>query len=126
MLCVCVVCVCVLLHLACRAIQQQYFAEMERVSFRLLEAFALGLGLPPKALHPLFETRHGSFLRLNYYPVTPHAPADALGISEHKDAGFLTVLLQDEVPGLQVSQENSLKSVAVRAAGTRTFKLCAP
>ena len=75
---------------------------MERVSFRLLEAFALGLGQPPKALHPLFDTYHTSFLRLNYYPVTPGAAPDALGISDHKDAGFLTVLLQDEVPGLQV------------------------
>lgn len=75
---------------------------MERVAFRLLEALALGLGLQAKALHPLFETTHTSFLRLNYYPVTPGAPADALGISDHKDAGFLTLLLQDEVPGLQV------------------------
>ena len=32
-----------------------YLAEMERCAFRLLEAFCLGLGMPPSALHHLFE-----------------------------------------------------------------------
>ena len=75
---------------------------MEHISFKLLEVFALGLGQPAKALYPLFDTQHTSFLRLNYYPVTPNAEPGSLGISDHKDAGFLTVLVQDDVPGLQV------------------------
>jgi len=43
------------------------------------------------------ENQHTSYLRANYYP-----PCDSsenpppLGISPHKDAGFLTVLLQDD------------------------------
>lgn len=75
------------------------------MSFKLLEVFSLGLGLPAGALHPLFQDRHTSFLRLNYYPITPGAQPDGLGISDHKDAGFLTVLVQDEVPGLQVRRK---------------------
>jgi len=45
--------------------------------------------------------QHTSFLRLNYYP-TEHAKAQSeggeatLGVSRHSDAGFLTVLLQDD------------------------------
>jgi hypothetical protein len=35
-------------------------------------------------------------------PLVPNAPEDSLGISPHKDAGFLTVLVQDSTPGLQV------------------------
>jgi hypothetical protein len=35
---------------------------------------------------------------LLYYSATP----DSLGISPHKDAGFLTLLVQDDVAGLQV------------------------
>lgn len=120
-------------HAAMRA----YYAEMERCSFRLLEAFCLGLGLPPSALHHLFQGQHTSFLRLNYYPVHPeleggqqaqqaehaeqqaqHAEqqarqqeagqaeggqqAEQLGVNHHTDAGFLTILVQDEVPGLQM------------------------
>ena len=54
---------------------------------------------------------HSSFLRLNYYPPCPEpaietdtlVPADGeLGISHHSDAGAVTVLLQDGMPGLQV------------------------
>ena len=34
-----------------------YLAEVESCAFRLLEAFCLGLGMPPTALHHLFEVR---------------------------------------------------------------------
>jgi len=88
-----------------RSINEAYFKQMEHISFKLLEVFALGLGQPAKALYPLFDTQHTSFLRLNYYPVTPDAEPGSLGISDHKDAGFLTVLVQDDVPGLQVLRE---------------------
>lgn len=37
----------------------RYLEEMTRVSFKLLEAFALGLGLPANTLNPLFEVRVG-------------------------------------------------------------------
>jgi len=49
------------------------------------------------------KRHHTSYLRMNYYPVCPgdaavsEQPTDSpLGISPHKDAGFLTVLLQDD------------------------------
>ena len=37
-------------HAVCR-----YMAEMTRCAFKLAEAFCLGLGLEPEALHPLFQ-----------------------------------------------------------------------
>jgi hypothetical protein len=42
---------------------------------------------------PLMQV-HTSYLRLNYYPPNPD-PGNTLGISPHRDAGFLTVLWQD-------------------------------
>lgn len=73
------------------------------LAFKLLEIIAVSLGLPNKALHPLYQPSQSSRIRLNWYPVTPGAPANAFGVSHHKDSGFLTLLLQDEqVPGLQV------------------------
>ena len=54
---------------------------------------------------------HSSFLRLNYYPPCPDPASDMssflpdsgeLGISHHSDAGAVTVLIQDGMPGLQV------------------------
>lgn len=63
---------------------------------------------------------HSSFLRLNYYPHsdnpaaadTPWLPEEGeLGIHHHSDAGAVTVLLQDEVPGLQVHQGDAWHTV---------------
>jgi isopenicillin N synthase-like dioxygenase len=52
------------------------------------------------------QKHHTSYLRLNYYPPCPeevsvveanlHKGTPPLGISPHRDAGFLTVLLQDD------------------------------
>jgi len=45
---------------------------------------------------------HTSFMRLNYYPRCQD-PSQHLGISPHRDAGFLTVLAQHDIAGLQVA-----------------------
>lgn len=84
-----------------------------RLSLKLLEGFCLGLDLPADFMRRDFAERHTGFVRLNYYPVDdPLArenPARAgvadLGIHHHTDAGALTVLLQDEVGGLQVYRD---------------------
>jgi len=90
-----------------------YSDACERVARRLLAAIGSNLGVPPGYLEGMFEPEHTSFLRLNYYPVcetpaTPDSPTvpryGHLGISHHTDAGALTVLMQDDVPGLQVEQ----------------------
>lgn len=56
-------------------------------------------------------TEHSSFIRLNHYPPCPDPVIDNdcfvsdrghLGIGHHTDAGAVTVLLQDDQPGLQV------------------------
>ena len=89
---------------------EAFYGACEALSFRLLGAIARCLHMPATHLHDAFTPRHSSFLRLNYYPVcdTPAAP-DAptgtpghFGINHHTDSGALTVLLQDDQPGLQV------------------------
>ncbi|KAK9817991.1 hypothetical protein WJX72_005406 [[Myrmecia] bisecta] len=97
-----------------KAIMTEYYEEMARVSFRLLEIMCMGLGLPPTALHHFFQGAHTSFLRLNYYPPVSAQQAQQqlkLGINPHKDAGFLTVLVQDDVPGLQVYHDRQWHTV---------------
>lgn len=83
------------------------------LSLKLLEGFCLGLNLPAKFMHSDFVTEHTGFVRLNYYPTTDplatsvddvQSGAD-LGIHHHTDAGALTVLLQDDVGGLQVYRD---------------------
>lgn len=64
---------------------------------------------------------HSSFLRLNHYPRCPDpaedtsqlvAPTGELGISHHSDAGAVTVLVQDGLPGLQVFHDGRWIDVA--------------
>ena len=90
-----------------------YFDACTSLSLTLLEAFCLGLNLPADYMREDFATNHTGFLRLNYFPTEdPMADSDIehqavadLGIHHHTDAGALTVLLQDDVGGLQVYKD---------------------
>jgi len=90
---------------------RRYFSECERVSARLMEIVSVGLAAPKNGLRKYFEPAHTSFLRLNYYPVADPMGESAegadLGVHHHTDAGALTVLLQDDVKGLQVYRDGA-------------------
>jgi isopenicillin N synthase-like dioxygenase len=85
--------------------------ECYGLGLQLLELLGEALGLDRSLLRPAFEPRHSSFTRLNYYPVsdtlkgTEAPPPVPLGISRHTDAGGLTILLQEQVAGLQVYRD---------------------
>lgn len=87
------------------------YAGCTALSMRLLSVIASNLGVSPQVLARGFEdSAHTSFLRLNFYPMsTPDNADDAsprpFGVGEHTDAGALTILLQDEQPGLEVQRE---------------------
>ena len=84
---------------AFRPAMHAYFDACTSLAERLTEIFALGLGLPRDHFTEGERLReaHTSYLRMNYYPTCaePGEPPP-LGISPHKDAGFLTVLKQDD------------------------------
>ena len=96
-----------------RDTMRAYLDACTRLSLTLLEAFCVGLNLPADFMRDDFADVHTGFIRLNYYPVVdPLAAgngqelADAdMGVHHHSDAGALTVLLQDDVGGLQVYRD---------------------
>ena len=103
-----------------RSAMETFAREAERVAYRVLSAISISLGHGPEALRAFFGPAHTSFLRLNYYPVCDDsAPADSptipqrghLAIGHHTDAGAVTVLLQDDQPGLQVLREGAWRTV---------------
>jgi isopenicillin N synthase-like dioxygenase len=105
-----------------RAIER-FYAECDALAFELVEVIAGNLGMPPGALDACFRPQHTSFLRLNYYPAcpVPARPADSaaasgghLGVNPHTDSGALTLLLQDEQPGLEVFHANEWHLVEPR------------
>lgn len=69
---------------------------------KLVQAIAVALGAAPTTLDPFFA-KPTTFLRLLYYPPQPpQSPDDLYGSAPHTDYGFITILVQDEVGGLQV------------------------
>jgi isopenicillin N synthase-like dioxygenase len=93
---------------------EQYQQYCERLANRLLAAIARTLNTPESTLIDAFKPRHSSFVRLNYYPICDD-PSAQLGIHPHTDAGALTVLLQDEQPGLQVLRDGDWYTVQPRS-----------
>lgn len=94
-----------------------HFTVCEALSRTLLGHVSASLGAPRDALARAFLPRHTSFLRLNFYPVEDPLAGESdaragLGIHHHTDAGALTLLLQDEVSGLQVYRDGAWHSVA--------------
>jgi len=96
-----------------KSVMTDYFDACTDLSLNLLKAFCLGLDLPAEHMHADFADHHTGFIRLNYYPVKDplanstidHQSRADLGIHHHTDAGALTVLMQDEVGGLQVYRD---------------------
>ena len=79
-----------------------YEQTMHELGMRLVRAIAVALGADPYDLDRHFE-HPTTFLRLLHYPpLPPGSPSDLFGSAPHTDYGFVTILAQDDVGGLQV------------------------
>lgn len=87
--------------LALRAAVLDYMAAATRTAQAVLAAVALSLGLEENWFRRHYTADPTVLFRVFRYP--PQAPGeDGWGVGEHTDYGLLTLLLQDDVPGLQV------------------------
>ena len=86
-----------------RRVVERFQSEMGAIADQLMAAMCVGLGLAPDHLDKLFGERRSSLVKLIHYPPTP--PGEA-GVNAHHDAGFLTLLWQHGVAGLQVLNED--------------------
>ena len=78
-----------------------YYAAMEGLMRRLLQGIAMAMDCERHALDGMFRNPV-SQLRLLHYPDQHGEIVDMIGARPHKDFGVLTLLLQDEVGGLEV------------------------
>ena len=78
----------------------EYFRAMEAFCHRLLPLYARALDLPPDFFAEPFREAQIT-LRLSHYPPVPRE-ADQYGISGHTDSGFMTLLPNNDVEGLEI------------------------
>lgn len=83
-----------------RATIEDYVVRMDTLGRKLVSAISVSLGMAPGDLDPWFE-KPTTFLRLLHYPTQPKEEG-LFGSAPHTDYGFITLLAQDDVGGLEV------------------------
>jgi isopenicillin N synthase-like dioxygenase len=82
-----------------------YQQTMLGLADMLLGAFALALEMPFEQLHPMFNPPMFQ-MRLLHYAPQPVDVDTMMGARPHQDTSFFTILLQDDVGGLEVQARN--------------------
>lgn len=87
-----------------RSVILDYQEEVTRIAKDVLGAIAVALGQSHDAFAPIFDPHPAQHLKILRYPGKDQAASEQ-GVGAHKDGGLITILLNDEVPGLKVKTE---------------------
>ncbi|KAK4478185.1 hypothetical protein RD792_017468 [Penstemon davidsonii] len=93
----------------CRDSTIKYLNEVIKLGQTLFDLLSEALGLKQENLRAM-ECGNGQTFFGHYYPPCPE-PELAIGTSRHTDPCFLTILLQDQIGGLQVLRNNQYINV---------------
>ncbi len=101
-----------------RAVWLEYQQALHGLNDHLLQAFALALDVAPEFFIERTRRSIVTLRAINYERRrgAPEPLADQMRMGAHTDYGVLTVLLADDVPGLQVYHDDSWQNVNVPEA----------
>ncbi|CAL5429606.1 unnamed protein product [Camellia sinensis] len=84
----------------------EYMEALDKLGMTIMEMLANGLGLQSDFFTKNFEEKDSTMIRINKYPPCP-LPEKCLGVGSHTDPHTLTILLADNVGGLQVLKDDN-------------------
>jgi len=88
-----------------REVVTDYQQTMSGLAERILQGLALALDVPFDRLQPQFSPPLTQMRLLHYAPQPPDVDS-MMGARAHQDTSFFTILLQDDVGGLEVQARN--------------------
>ncbi|KAF3526723.1 hypothetical protein F2Q69_00049859 [Brassica cretica] len=92
---------------------QEFSEAMNRLNLELMELLGISMGLKDRTYFRRFFEDGNAIFRCNYYPPCKQ-PEKALGVGPHNDPTAITVLLQDDVVGLEVFASGKWQTVRPR------------
>lgn len=95
----------------------QWYVEAKRVSLDLMRGIAVALGQPADWFDPWFDADTHDHMKVIRYPGKAVREGDQ-GVGAHKDYGWIALLLQDDLGGLQVQDQDGTWLDAPPVPGT--------
>ena len=87
---------------ALRDTMMQYHRAMDTLADRLQRAFAIGIDFPEDYFLRYYQKPLNQLRLLHYPPSPPELDERVLGARVHTDTGAFTILMQDQIGGLEV------------------------
>ncbi|CAI9096968.1 OLC1v1033243C1 [Oldenlandia corymbosa var. corymbosa] len=95
-----------------RDVTEIYSEKLMELAYKLLEVLSEAMGLEKDAFAKACVNMEQRLI-VNFYPKCPQ-PDLTLGLNRHTDPGIISVLLQDQVGGLQVTRDGGKTWITVQ------------